>query len=146
MTISVDDQDTLRSGSPTHVSRCKWSLSLSPNHPKWSPWSESLRRLVELRRRSDSARRGEGSGTLGAVFTEHASGWVGRRLVGRLVGGGGRGEGGERGRDRRRDSARGRKAGRVSKLALCLLITLQAVESAALTSPQWKRYLQLCSP
>lgn len=35
---------------------------------------------------------------------------------------------------------------RVSKLALCLLITLQAVESAALTSPQWKRYLQLCSP
>lgn len=29
---------------------------------------------------------------------------------------------------------------------LCLLITPQAVESAALTSPQWKRYLQLCSP
>ena len=34
----------------------------------------------------------------------------------------------------------------MSKLVLCLLITLQAVESAALTSLQWKRYLQLCSP
>lgn len=119
-------QDTLRIGSPTHVSRCK--RSLSPNHPKQSGLSESADfwnsagnlRAVTSGRVSDARRclRNTSAGTDTAARPGVKGDW----------------------REKRHDRRR------VSKLAVCLLITLQAVESAALTSPQWKRYLQLCSP
>lgn len=63
-------QDTLRIGSPTHVSRCK--RSLSPNHPKQSGLQESAdfwNSAGNLR----AVTSGRVSGRT-AVLTEHESG------------------------------------------------------------------------